>query len=61
VIGLSPSASGTFQLTRTDCDAGCAATPVGADGATAPAGVTAFDCADTGPAPLGLSAWTVKR
>ena len=34
---------------------------MGAAGATAPCGVTAFDCADTGPPPFGLIAWTVKR
>ena len=61
VSGLSPSAAGAVHVTRADCDAGWAATPVGAAGTTALAGVTGLDCGDTGPPPFGLSAWTVKR
>ncbi len=61
MIGLSPSAPGVVQLTLAEREAASADTPVGAAGATAPCGVTAFDCADSGPPPFGLSAWTVKR
>ena len=61
MIGLSPVASGAVHVTRTDCEAGWAVTPPGVEGATGPLGVTALLCAETGPAPLGLSAWTLKR
>src|SRR3954464_3235661 len=60
VIALSPSLFAGVHVTRADCDAASAATPVGAVGTTAPTGVTAFDGADTAPAPLAFSAWTVN-
>src|SRR5215210_1988377 len=59
-MGLSPSAAEGVQRTRADCDAGSAVTPVGADGGTAVSGVTALECADTGPDPFGLTASTVN-
>ena len=40
--------------------AGLALTLVGAAGAVAPLGVTELECADTGPLPLPLTAWTVN-
>src|SRR4051794_1145094 len=60
VIALSPSLFAGVHVTRADCDAASAATPVGAVGTTAPTGVTAFDGADTAPAPLAFSACTVN-
>ncbi len=44
--------------TRADCDAGCAETDRGTEGATAVSGVTGLDAAEAGPAPLGLIAST---
>ncbi len=60
MIGLSPSACGAVHVTFAWLEAACAATPVGAAGATAVSGVTALDCADTGPEPVGLIACTVN-
>ena len=51
---------GAVQLTCADFVAATAVTPLGADGAVPPVGVTAFDGADTGPEPVGLEACTVK-
>src|SRR4051794_34880231 len=39
---------------------GCAATPVGAEGATGPSGVTVFEGAERAPSPLGLTARTLN-
>ena len=60
MIALSPSASGTVHVTRADWVAGVGLTPVGADGATAVCGVTAFELADSAPVPVGLMAWTLN-
>ena len=60
MIGLSPSSSGAVQLTCAALVIGRAVTPVGAPGAIGAVGVTAFDCAETGPPPLPLTAWTVN-
>src|SRR4051794_11268816 len=60
VIALSPSLFAGVHVTRADCDAASAATPVGAGGPPAPTGVTAFAGADTAPAPLAFSACTVN-
>ena len=60
MIALSPSESGAVHVTLADGDAGCAATAVGAVGTTAVNGVTELDCADAGPDPFGLMAWTVN-
>src|SRR5689334_20647895 len=59
-MALSPVAAGAVHVTRACWDAASAETPVGADGATAVSGVTAFDCADSGPDPFGLAAVTVN-
>ena len=58
-MGLPPSA-GAVQLTVAEPLPGRADAPVGAAGAVAPAGVTAFDGADAGPVPTALVAVTVN-
>ena len=60
-MALSPSLSEGVQLTRTDLVAGRANTSLGELGTTGAAGVTEFVSADAGPAPLALTASTVKR
>ncbi len=60
-MGLSPLLSDGVQLTRTDLVAGRANASLGALGTTGAAGVTEFVNADAGPAPLALTASTVKR
>jgi hypothetical protein len=60
VIALPPSLAGADQLTSASLVAGLALTFCGADGALAPVGVTAFDCADTGPGPPEFDACTVN-
>ena len=61
MIGLSPSEAGAVHSTWAELVTGRATTFCGALGATAVCGVTALDCADAGPEPDGLMAWTVKR
>ena len=41
-------------------ESACADTPVGADGATAPSGVTGLDGSDAGPAPDAFAASTLN-
>ena len=55
-----PLFGGAVQLTCARLDAGSALTPVGAPGGIGPVGVIEAECADGGPLPLGLEAWTVK-
>ena len=60
MIGLPPLLAGSLQLTSAWRVAALAATLLGAEGELAPVGVTALEAAETVPAPLPLSAWTVK-
>ena len=60
VIALPPSLAGAVQRTIAAPASSCAATPVGAVGGSDDVGVTALETADSGPAPVGLDAWTVK-
>jgi hypothetical protein len=60
VSELPPLLLGGVQLTSAELVAGVALTPVGALGVVAPVGVIELDCAETGPGPLELDAWTVK-
>jgi hypothetical protein len=59
VIALPPLFTGAVHATVADCTPAVALTPVGAPGGPA-VGVTAFDCADTGPDPAALEACTVN-
>ena len=61
MIGLSPSPAGAVHSTCAAAVTGRAITFLGAVGATGLSGVTALDCADSGPLPAGLIACTVKR
>jgi hypothetical protein len=60
VIGLPPLLAGADQLTVADPLPPTADTPVGAPGATAACGTTAFDAAEAGPVPTAFVAVTVN-
>ena len=60
MIGLPPLLVGSLQLTSAWRVAAAAVTFPGAEGVPAVVGVTALEAAETVPAPLLLSAWTVK-
>jgi hypothetical protein len=60
VIALPPSLAGGVQFTVAENGPGVALTEVGAPGGVAAVGVTAFEAAESGPAPAPLIAVTLK-
>jgi hypothetical protein len=60
VIVLPPLLAGADHVTTARAVAGLAVTLCGALGALGAAGTTAFDCADSGPWPIGFEAVTVN-
>ena len=55
-----PPSAGAVQDTTAEPSPAVAETPVGASGAVAPAGVTAFEAAEAGPVPTALVAVTLN-